>query len=138
MQLLIKVENNQPVNHPILFENFLMINPDADYDNLPEGYVKFIRVPRPFVGPFQTTLEQPVYIWNNGVVTDDWGVRDMTLDEKAACIANTLLCRPYPSWTFIEEELRFEPPVPVPQDGKIYNWDEDTLSWIEYNRAPNP
>ena len=130
MQLLIKVENNQPVNHPILFENFLMLYPNADYDNLPDGYVKFVRVERPSVGIFQKTLEQPVYVWDNDVITDDWGVRDMTPEEKADIIAETLALKPFPSWTFIEEELRFEPPVPLPNDGKMYDWNEETQSWV--------
>ena len=131
MQLIIKVENNQPVDHPILFENFLMLYPNADYDNLPEGYVKFVRVDRPFVGIFQKTLDESVYVWDNGVITDDWGVRDMTPEEKAAAISETLALKPFPSWTFIEEELRFEPPVPYPNDGKLYFWDEDANSWVE-------
>ena len=130
MKLLIKVENNQPIDHPILFENFLMIYPDADYDNLPEGYVKFIRVERPLVGFLKKTLETPVYVWDNGVMTDDWGVEDISPEEKAALIESVRQLQPFPSWTFIEEELRFEPPVPLPNDGKMYDWNEETQSWV--------
>jgi hypothetical protein len=36
--------------------------------------------------------------------------------------------QPYPSWTW--EDGRWAPPVPYPDDGGEYVWDEDTLSWI--------
>jgi hypothetical protein len=37
----------------------------------------------------------------------------------------------YNSWTLDEETCLWNPPVAMPSDGKIYSWDEDTLSWIE-------
>lgn len=37
----------------------------------------------------------------------------------------------YPSWTLNEETCLWEAPIPCPTDGKPYNWDEETLSWIE-------
>ena len=39
--------------------------------------------------------------------------------------------QPYPSWTLNEDTCRWEPPVPMPIDGKRYKWDEPTLDWIE-------
>ena len=38
---------------------------------------------------------------------------------------------PYPSWVLNEETCRWDAPVPYPQDGKNYRWDEPTVSWIE-------
>jgi hypothetical protein len=35
------------------------------------------------------------------------------------------------SWVLNEETCFWEPPVPMPTDGKRYKWDEDTVSWIE-------
>lgn len=40
--------------------------------------------------------------------------------------------QPYPSWTISEPTWIWQPPVPFPEDGKFYNWDEATLSWVEY------
>ena len=37
----------------------------------------------------------------------------------------------YNSWVFNEDTADYEPPVPFPEDGKIYNWDETTISWKE-------
>ena len=41
--------------------------------------------------------------------------------------------QPYPSWTLVEETCRWISPVAYPTDGKLYNWDENTLSWIQFN-----
>jgi hypothetical protein len=38
---------------------------------------------------------------------------------------------PYASWLLNEDTCLWEPPVPKPTDGKIYEWDEATLSWVE-------
>lgn len=42
--------------------------------------------------------------------------------------------QPFPSWTLNESTFRWKAPVPYPDDGNFYDWDEDTLSWI----APEP
>lgn len=38
---------------------------------------------------------------------------------------------PFPSWTLNKEFARWEAPVPMPTDGKIYGWNEQTQSWFE-------
>jgi hypothetical protein len=38
--------------------------------------------------------------------------------------------QPYPSWTLVEETCQWASPVPEPDDGNTYWWDEQTLSWI--------
>ena len=37
----------------------------------------------------------------------------------------------YPSWILNTTTWTWEAPVPYPNDGKLYVWDEDTTSWIE-------
>lgn len=37
----------------------------------------------------------------------------------------------YLSWTLNEFSCLWEPPTPMPTDGKQYRWDEPTLSWVE-------
>lgn len=39
--------------------------------------------------------------------------------------------KPYESWVINEETCRWDAPTPMPNDGKIYTWDEPTTSWIE-------
>lgn len=38
--------------------------------------------------------------------------------------------KPYPSWLYNASEGFWYPPVPKPQDGSVYYWDEDTRSWV--------
>lgn len=38
--------------------------------------------------------------------------------------------QPYPSWS-LDAGYKWQAPTPMPTDGKMYQWDEDTLSWIE-------
>ena len=38
--------------------------------------------------------------------------------------------RPYPSWT-LDSNFLWQPPIPMPIDGKAYLWDEQTTSWTE-------
>ena len=37
----------------------------------------------------------------------------------------------YKSWTLNEETCLWEAPTSMPNDGKIYFWDEESLSWKE-------
>ena len=38
--------------------------------------------------------------------------------------------QPYPSWILNTTTFLWEAPVPYPTDGKTYEWDEATLSWV--------
>ena len=39
--------------------------------------------------------------------------------------------QPFPSWILIEDTCQWQAPTAHPDDGLIYNWNEETLSWIE-------
>ena len=39
--------------------------------------------------------------------------------------------KPYPSWIGDLTTMSWQPPVPYPQDGKYYRWDEPTINWVE-------
>ena len=43
--------------------------------------------------------------------------------------------KPYPSWVLNSNTAQWEAPVPRPQDGKMYSWDEATQSWVEVPSA---
>jgi len=38
--------------------------------------------------------------------------------------------QPFPSWVLNEETCLWGPPMSMPTDGKLYNWDEATTSWV--------
>lgn len=48
-------------------------------------------------------------------------------EEKDAFISP----QPYSSWTLDEETCRWVPPIPMPSDGKSYQWIETEQSWVE-------
>ena len=39
--------------------------------------------------------------------------------------------RPYASWNLDPDVCQWVAPVPMPEDGKRYSWDEATTSWVE-------
>lgn len=39
--------------------------------------------------------------------------------------------KPYNSWVLDENSCTWNPPVPFPQDGKNYKWDESQQNWLE-------
>ena len=51
------------------------------------------------------------------------GTYDATLDAF-------IYPQPYPSWV-LDENAQWQAPVPKPDDGKKYVWDEATLAWVE-------
>lgn len=49
-----------------------------------------------------------------------------TYDEAAQVFVAP---RPYPSWT-LDANYDWQPPVPHPDDGGSWRWDETTQSWV--------
>jgi hypothetical protein len=39
--------------------------------------------------------------------------------------------QPYASWTLDADTYLWAAPTPMPTDGKLYTWDESTLTWTE-------
>lgn len=39
--------------------------------------------------------------------------------------------KPFASWTLNEETCLWDAPTSMPTDGKLYEWDESTKSWLE-------
>jgi hypothetical protein len=39
--------------------------------------------------------------------------------------------KPFASWTLNEETCLWDAPTSMPTDGKFYEWDESTKSWVE-------
>lgn len=140
MNLYIKILDGQPVEHPVTEENLLMAFPDFDINNLPDGWAKFNRLEcKVFRGTFQKLLNN--YVLNEDGVTwqDNWYVEDMTDDEKANLIAKTQSAGcPHPSWTLDTTTLIWSAPIPYPDDGKQYVWDDTSETWILFTPPENP
>lgn len=41
--------------------------------------------------------------------------------------------KPYASWVLNETTCRWDAPTPYPNDGFYYEWNENTLSWVQVN-----
>lgn len=68
----------------------------------------------------------------NGNIRKNYAGIGFTFDaDKNAFIAP----KPYASWVLNEETCQWQSPVVMPDDGKPYRWDEDTVSWVE---VPSP
>jgi hypothetical protein len=39
--------------------------------------------------------------------------------------------KPYPSWVLIEDTCQWQPPTAMPDDGKMYAWNEANTQWDE-------
>jgi hypothetical protein len=39
--------------------------------------------------------------------------------------------KPFPSWLLNEETCLWNAPVAMPDDGKVYQWNEETQNWVE-------
>lgn len=60
------------------------------------------------------------------------GVGDAYDADRDAFISS----QPFPSWLLSEATLQWEAPAPYPDDGDIYIWDEETLSWVVATTTP--
>jgi hypothetical protein len=135
MKLYIKIENGQPIDHPILEENFKQVFPNIDVNNLPSNFMEFVRVPIPFMDVYEV-YNGSHYELIDGVYTDVHQVRDMTDEEKIEkqnkVKSDWIIYGGHNSWVFNEETCTFIPPIPKPDSYKLYYWDEDTVSWVEF------
>ena len=43
--------------------------------------------------------------------------------------------RPYPSWVLDDATCQWKAPVPMPQDGEMYEWDEAAGEWVRIDAA---
>lgn len=57
-----------------------------------------------------------------------------TYDEELDAFLDV---KPFPSWTLNEDTLLWEAPVPRPEDGTFYWWNEDAGEWQVYPHDDN-
>jgi hypothetical protein len=43
--------------------------------------------------------------------------------------------KPFASWLLNETSCLWEAPTPMPTDGKMYTWNEETTSWVEVTQG---
>jgi hypothetical protein len=138
MELFIRIKNGQPFEHPIMGDNFRQAFPDVDTSNLPAEFARFVRIQAPTVGVYEKNLTVS-YQLVDGVYTDVFSIEQMTAEEIAAkqqSVKDVWAANSgFASWIFNETTCAFESPVAYPTDGKMYRWDEPTLSWVEFTES---
>ena len=137
MELFIRIKDGQPFEHPILGDNFRQAFPNVDTNNLPAEFARFVRVAPPAIGVYQKN-QTVSYQMVNGAYTDVFSVEQMTAEEIAAkqqALKDAWAENGFASWVFNESNCSFEAPTPRPTDGKFYQWDEPTTSWVEVINA---
>ena len=135
MKLFIQIRDGMPHEHPIMEDNFLEAFPHIDPDNLPPEFAYFERVQAPELGPYEKNQRVQYEQQANNVYRDVWYCEQMTAEERLAkqneikslWAANS----GFASWVFDEETCSFKPPIPYPNDGKPYTWDEAATSWLK-------
>jgi hypothetical protein len=135
VNLYIQLENGKPINHPIMEDNLKQAFPEMDLNNLPETFARFERVAPAMLGVYEIS-EGSTYEWVDGVVKDVHHRRAMTLEERTAkqdALKEHWKTRGLDSWVFDEESCTYQPPIPYPDESKLFRWDEATISWIEIN-----
>lgn len=45
--------------------------------------------------------------------------------------------KPFPGWSLNEDSCLWQPPIPMPTDDQLYQWDETLAQWIVTNDTPN-
>jgi hypothetical protein len=68
----------------------------------------------------------------NGSIRKNFAGIGFTYDEERDAF---IAPKPFESWSLNEVTCRWQSPTPYPQDGRLYIWDEDTLTWIEVNNV---
>lgn len=90
--LVIKVENDQPVGHPMTYSNFRLINPQTSFPELPDnsflvdyGYMVFKYTEQPAPVQFETTSEGPI-VWDaaKDAYTNTWVNTPFTPEQMEA------------------------------------------------------
>jgi hypothetical protein len=133
MNLYIETDNNgNTINHPAFEDNLL-----EAFGQIPPHWEPFVRIEKPVPKLYEILdSEEPIYQKVDGVWTDVWSIRDMTVEEKTQfqqLQKDVWKALPnynnFTSWIFDEETCRYEPPIPYPTDGQNYFWQGTTNTW---------
>ena len=118
INLYIKIKDGQCDGHPALESNLI-----EAFGAVPSDWEPFVRVGHPTPGVYEVLVsDDSTYSKVNGVWTDVWPVRDMTIEEKTAkqqAVKDYFNFRPqaenWSAWTFDEVTCTMKPPIPRPE-----------------------
>ena len=117
MNLYIETENGATKNDPAFEDNLIQA-----FGSVPAHWEPFTRVERPVLTVYQfLEFDTPVYAKVDGVWTDVWSIRDITVEEKVAkqqAVIDEFNSRDQASnwsaWTLDEATCTMQSPIPRP------------------------
>jgi hypothetical protein len=102
-----------------LDENNIVLRVLVGDNNLPnEGYDWFVE-------NLGGTWVQTSY---NATIRKNFAGIGYTYDEEMDAF---IAPQPFESWTLNTQTAKWMSPTPYPQDGRLYRWDEENLTWKE-------
>ena len=129
----IQIENDQPVNHPMLEKNVLEF-----YGVIPENFKPFERVLFKDSSLSCELFQKPIniYVSDDGQTwRDQWAVVDMTAEEKQEKIDRVQSKPPGLNMVLDTETLKWNPAIEKPKGA--YYWNNATGEWVKYVRPTN-
>jgi len=146
MNLYIETESGETKNHPAFEHNLIQA-----FGAIPAHWEPFTRIERPILNVYQVLeSDEPVYAKVDGVWTDVWSVREMTVEEKTTkqqAVVTAFNSREYASnwsaWTLDEATCTMQPPIPRPERiegvntfwcGADNNWKQAPLRPVDNNQ----
>lgn len=141
MNLFIEVENGITKNHPAFEDNLV-----EAFGSVPQQWESFIRVEPPILGVYELMIsEQATYEKVNGVWSDVWHKRDMTVEEKATkqqqvrdAFNSREQAENWSAWTLNETTCKMTPPIPRPEpiENVLVFWCGADNNWKEAPAYP--
>jgi hypothetical protein len=130
---IIELKDGLPHGHPYELTNFMQTYPEFNYDELPtDKYAKFVFKFPPREVPLKPweTIEYFGYQIIDGVVSTRYEIVSDPILEQELRAAAALEESPYVGWVFDNDYLLWIPPIPRPDDGNEYVWNNETVSWM--------
>jgi hypothetical protein len=141
MNLYIETENGATKNHPAFEDNLI-----EAFGSIPTHWEPFIRVECPVPTTYQILeSNEPTYTKVDGVWTDVWALRDMTVEEvtiKQQTAKDAWAALPnrnnFTAWTFDNITCLMVPPIPYPEpiEGVTIAWCGADNNWKEIPARP--
>lgn len=113
-----KLDENNIVTQVIVVSNDVLLKEDGTESE--EKGIKFLNETFGHAKWVQTSI-------NSNFRKNYAGKGDYYNEYKDAFIRP----KAYDSFIFNEETCIWEPPIPYPDDEKLYIWNEETVSWVE-------
>lgn len=136
-------DSGSAMAHPMTEENLKMFFPNISPNNIPKGFVLFVRSPEPEIDlntkhvSSSYGVDKTLSKKGKPIYTDIHIVKDMGKEDRERIIEEFKANNPnFKDWIFDEETNTLVAPIPKPQDGKDYVWTIGS-GWIERPKDTN-